>query len=102
MTTQAFPTGLYVDVDGNNAPSSRDGLEFGVWMAVEARLNTLYGRQLMRPDYGLDLSAFVGRNLPDVQYAELRRRVRAALDPLRPSSILTEPDGNLLGIRVVV
>ena len=102
MTTQAFPTGHYVDTDGNNAPDTRDGLAFGQWIAVEARLNTLYGKQLMRPDYGLDLSAFVGRNLPDVQYAELRRRVRAALHPLTPTSILTEPDGNLLGIRVVL
>ena len=93
-----------VGLDGNDAPAQVGGLPWRVWLGVEARLKTLQGRQIMRPGYGLDLSARIGRNLDGPDYRDVRRRVEAALDGLlqdEPSiNVRTALNSILVGVTV--
>ena len=90
-----------VGLDGRAAPADVGGVPWQKWIAVKARLSTLYGRQLMRPDYGLDFTDEVGRNLSNLDFVTLRRRVKAAIAPLKPAYVVVEqaPD-NRIAIRI--
>lgn len=73
-------------------------------LAVEARIGTLRGRQIMRPGYGLDLSDMVGRNLEGPDYREVRRRVNVALRGLLSgqASIDVEAEANEIVVRAAI
>lgn len=86
-----------VGLDGRNAAAVKDGLPWATWMGLTARLRTRYGRQLMRPDYGLDMTDQVGRNVSNLDFVDLRRRVKRAIAPLKPSVVAVQqaPDDRI-------
>ena len=73
---------MTVGSDGVYAPATIGGLPAIEWFAITARLRTERGRQLLRPDYGLDTAAVVDRTPATVQ-----REIRAALSDLEDVDI---------------
>lgn len=92
-----------VGLDGRTAPATLNGVPWAKWVAITGRLSTLYGRQLMRPDYGLDMTDEVGRNQTNIDFVEIRRRVKRSIAPLRPALVAVErsPDDRI-DIRITV
>ena len=86
-----------VGLDGRAAPATMANLPWIRWMGLTARLSTLYGRQLMRPDYGLDMTDQVGRNLSNLDFIEIRRRIRRAVADLEPTllRVAVSPDDTI-------
>ena len=67
-----------MNIDGDSGAFVDDGGEYIEQLSIQTRLGTLYGRQLMRPDYGLDVSPLVDRPSLLVS-AALSRNVSVAL-----------------------
>ena len=94
-----------VGLDGRDAPARVDGVRWQYSLGIAARVGTLQGRQIMRPDYGLDLSDRVGRNLEPPDFRAIRSRVRKALEGLADdtrTSIEVQAADNLIRVRVTV
>lgn len=69
-----------VGLDGNNAPAQMEGVDFEIWMGIQARVFTHYRREPFRPEYSIGLSGeLMG---PSLNQAELRRRVRTSFGSL--------------------
>ena len=70
---------MHLDSNGNNAPDMRDGYQFITWIGIRGRLFTLKGEQVLRPNYGLDVSGHVDRY--DIEH-EVLDEVRESLEGL--------------------
>ena len=61
-----------IDADGNQISGNA-----AVWQALTTAVNTQRGRQLRRPDYGIDLLGFIGRTPASAAAAEIREAIEA-------------------------
>ena len=78
-----------------------DGQELIGEMSVEARLQTLYGRQLMRPDYGLDLSPLVDRPITTEELLDIGRAIRSSLSEFDVEvKVDQRRNGLIIGVNV--
>ena len=82
----------------------QNGLSLGLQQTIRARLSTQLGRQLWRPDYGLDLSPFLQRRLTSGDRARLRARIRNAVADLNPARVIVSLAGaaNILTVEIVL
>ena len=80
------------------------GLTLGLQQTIRARLGTQLGRRVWRPNYGLDLSPFLLRNLSSGDRARLRTRIRAALADLNPERVVVSLAGaaNTLTVEIIL
>ena len=82
----------------------QNGLSLGLQQTIRTRLGTQLGLQLWRPDYGLDLSPFLLRNLTSGDRARLRTRIRNAVADLNPERVVVSLAGgdNVLNVEIVL
>ena len=69
-------------------------------LGIRARLNTLLGRQLMRPNYGISLTELVDRPLSSEEVANITRVIRASLSGFAVQVIVTTPSLGHLRVDV--
>ena len=83
------PSGALIFVD-----QVQDNLTQGLRQTLAARLGTVLGRKIWRPNYGLDLREYLMRRLTAGDRAEIRRRIRAAIGDMNPESVVVGNAGN--------
>ena len=91
----------YLGPDGNNLPDGYrvDGIAWIDYIGFQSRVNTVPGTQLRRPDYGVDLSGFLDKNL---SLASLEEQVRQGLAGLTvPEFIIVDFISGEMTIQVV-
>lgn len=91
------PSGQLVFVD-----EVQEGLTNRLRQILAARMGTQLGRQLFRPNYGLNLEPFLQRRLTSGDRARLRQRIRDAAGDLNPASISVSQEGNSNTLSVVI
>lgn len=77
------PSGALIFVD-----QVQGNLTQGLRQTLAARLGTVLGRKIWRPNYGLDLREFLMRRLTAGDRARIRSRIRAAVADLNPESVV--------------
>ena len=92
------PAGTLIFID-----EIQGNLTQGLRQTLAARLGTQLGRQLFRPDYGLDLRDFIMRRLSAGDRTRLRRRIVNAVADLNPQSVVVQQyPGNELEVVIVL
>ena len=77
--------------DGSTAPALHGdtNLPFLCWQGFFARLNTRVGKQLLRPTYGLDYSAHLGRPFDAQVASDIESEVRRALIGIEDCEVIS-------------
>ena len=85
-----------MNIHGDTGAFVDDGGEYVERLGIQTRLGTLYGSQLMRPDYGLDVSPLVDRPSIPVSVA-ISRAVSIALRGFDVNIVVDRaPDGTTM------